>query len=177
MSKIVKENSFDGAPGGSAGSVGTAAGYGTYASPVVSQNNNAFATNTTTNYNKPISDPTQTTGSMDGDLNKLFNKKVTPTPDEVMSGMQYELGKMIKKDKRIAKASVIQNLKKDPKYYSSLGMLNINDKDMDVSETKKVLDEMLEQNSKKREPMNSAILDILKEKTEEKKNRRYWKKD
>ena len=47
------------------------------------------------------------------------------TPDEVICGIKYELHKMVLKDKNIAKQIVVQNLKKDPKYYSKLHMMGI----------------------------------------------------
>jgi hypothetical protein len=69
-----------------------------------------------------------------------------------MSALQYELGNMVKKDKMIAKQTVLKNMKTDPHYYSRLDMLNIDDKKMKVTEkvnedtfskTKAVLDEMI----------------------------------
>jgi hypothetical protein len=94
---------------------------------------------------------------LDPKVDQIFQKKQTPSPDEVMSALQYELGKMVKKDKYIAKQTVLQNMKKDPHYYSRLDMLNIDDKKMKVDEsenkdtffkTKAVLDEMIETRKK-----------------------------
>ena len=51
-----------------------------------------------------------------------------------MSALQYELSNMVKKDKTIAKQTVLKNLKTDPHYYSRLNMLNIDDKKMKVDE-------------------------------------------
>lgn len=100
----------------------------------------------------------------DTQVDKLFVKKNTPSPDEIMAGMQAELGKMVKKDKAIAKQEVLKNLKSDPQYYSRLGMLNIDDdkmkvpenKETTVSKTKAVLDEMIA-NSKKNRPLANAV--------------------
>jgi hypothetical protein len=90
---------------------------------------------------------------LDPKVDQLFKgKEQTPSPDEVMSALQYELGNMVKKDKMIAKQTVIKNMKTDPHYYSRLDMLNIDDKKMKVDETvkestfsktKSVLDEMI----------------------------------
>lgn len=68
------------------------------------------------------------------DVDKMFQKKNTPSPDEIMSALQYELSQMVMKDKTIAKRTVLQNLQQDPQYYSRLGMLNIDDKKMKVDE-------------------------------------------
>lgn len=100
----------------------------------------------------------------DTQVDTLFKKKHTPSPDEIMAGMQYEIGRMVKKDKAIAKQEVLKNLKTDPQYYSNLNMLNIDDdkmkvtenKETTVSKTKAVLDEMIA-NSKKNKPIANAI--------------------
>ncbi len=103
---------------------------------------------------KPI-DPQK---ELDPHIDQIFKKKDTPTPDEVMSAIQYELGNMVKKDKFIAKQMVLKNMKNDPHYYSRLDMLNIDDKKMKVTEnvkettfskTKAVLDEMIADKQKK----------------------------
>ncbi len=96
---------------------------------------------------------------LDPKVDQLFQKKQTPSPDEIMSALQYELGNMVKKDKFIAKQTVLKNIKNDPHYYSRLDMLNIDDKKMKVDETKSsnidtfsktkaVLDEMIESRKK-----------------------------
>jgi hypothetical protein len=71
----------------------------------------------------------------DKDVDQMFKKKITPTPDELMSALQYELNQMVKKDKYVAKSIVLKNLKQDPKYYSRLDMLNIDDDKMKVDES------------------------------------------
>lgn len=107
---------------------------------------------------KPL-DPTK---EFNPQVDQLFQKKNTPSPDEVMMGLQYELNNMVKKDKAIAKQMVLNNLKKDDHYYSRLQNLNIDDDKMKVDEnlmnenkqtklvdqstfdkTKAVLDEMI----------------------------------
>jgi len=47
------------------------------------------------------------------------------TPDEVLMGIEYEMKKLVLKDKSVAKQIVVQNLKKNPKYYSKLPMMSI----------------------------------------------------
>jgi hypothetical protein len=80
---------------------------------------------------KPL-DPTK---EFDPQVDQIFQKKDTPSPDEIMAAVQYELGNMVKKDKAIAKQTVLSNYKEDPHYYSRLNMLNIDDDKMKVDET------------------------------------------
>lgn len=120
----------------------------------------------------------------DSKVDQLFNgKKHTPSPDEIMSGMQYELSNMVKKDKAIAKQEVLKNLKKDPQFYSGLHMLNIDDKTMKIDEknkstfqkTKDVLDEMINEKKQSRPTVESPeIIQIFKDLTD--KRMRFSKK-
>jgi hypothetical protein len=129
----VKENEFAGAPGGTNGTDNYQTGYGTFGSPDVSQNPNLFANS---NNNKAVNQNSNTVKdapnkvSTDQQVNALFSKKETPTPDEIVTGIKYELGQQIKKDKAMAKDTVLKNLRKDPKFYTSLKMMNIDDKSM-----------------------------------------------
>lgn len=187
--RIVKENSFEGAPGGGSGTLNYQTGYGTPSGGNVTQNPNHFSssdkttdhfkpntvsgsavpvlpdrpdrvgnnnglgatTNPAANAEKLASEkPLDPDKQYDGEVDQLFKKKQTPSPDEIMSALQYELSNMVKKDKAIAKQEVLKNLKQDPHYYSRLDMLNIDDKKMKVDEdtstfskTKAVLDEMI----------------------------------
>ena len=191
--RTVQENSFEGAPGGSSGTLNYQTGYGTPAGGNVTQNPSSFSSSdkTTTHFipntasgsssiptipdrpdrvgnnqgmigNKVINPagaasnvqadrPLNPDQEFDPKVDQLFQgKKQTPSPDEVMSAIQYELGNMVKKDKTIAKQQVLKNFRTDPHYYSRLNMLNIDDKKMKVDEdnstfskTKKVLDEMI----------------------------------
>ena len=59
--------------------------------------------------------------------------KYNVTPDEVIIGINAELRDMVFKRPDVAKALVIKNLKKDPKYYSKLKFLGMNDDTMDES--------------------------------------------
>ena len=110
---------------------------------------------------------------------------VTPSPDEVKSGLDYELHNMIKPDKAKAKEIVLSNLKKDPKYYGELRQLNIDDKHMDVplneilkksnvNETKKIFDDLLKKKNTKY-VVNSAIVDAMRQTMEAKKQKRPWR--
>lgn len=110
--------------------------------------------------NKPI-DPTK---GMDKQIDKLFTKKVTPTPDEILSALQWEMNQMVKKDKYIAKQIVLKNLKEDPKYYVRLNMLNIDDDKMKVDESKKttfdktksLLDQMISDRKHRSRPVQNS---------------------
>jgi len=196
----IKENEFAPAPGG-VGSIGVQPGWGTFSSPNVTQEPGQFSRNY--NDNKSVGSKGNTakeapdTGSMDKDLAQLYTKAKTPTPDEVVTGIKYELGKQIKKDKYVAKRLVLQNLKKDPEYYSKLEMLNISDEDMvknmnesrhpndapakpkveaNIEETKKIFAEMSKGKDKKY-VVNSGIVDVMKEMWEAKRQRSAWKNE
>jgi hypothetical protein len=96
-------------------------------------------------------------------VDDLFKKKNTPNPDEIMTGLQFELGQMVKKDKTIAKRIVIDNLRKDPQFYSRLGMMNIDDEKMKVTEIQKIFQGLAEAKVKKFEPASDAILVAMRE--------------
>jgi hypothetical protein len=110
----------------------------------------------------------------DGQVDQIFQKKQTPSPDEIMSALQYELSNMVKKDKTIAKQQVLKNLKTNPHYYSRLDMLNIDDDKMKVDEdnstfskTKAVLDEMIASRKKSVAIANTPeITEIFKDLTD-----------
>jgi hypothetical protein len=135
---------------------------------------------------KPL-DPTK---EFDPQVDQVFQKKDTPSPDEVMSAMQYELNRMVKKDKVIAKQIVLKNFQEDPHYYSRLNMLNIDDDKMKVDEsimkeqtklvdqstfdkTKAVLDEMIAARQKNVAVANTPeINQIFKDLTDKRQARR-----
>ena len=195
----LNENSFEGGIGGFTGTVNTQPGYGTFASPEVSQNSHNFAHS---DQNKAVNQHGNTrkdapgTGSLNQDVNAAFAQKNPPTPDEVAAGIKYELGQQIKKDKFEAKKIVLQNLKKDPRHYSGLKMMNIDDKSMvdnmsekkqhpndkplnekvsvNADETKKIFAEMAEASTKKY-VVNSGISEVMAEMWEAKKQRSAWK--
>lgn len=179
MPDKIRENSFDPAPGGTAGALNYQAPIGTHSSPSSYQDPQKFNTK---DYNKyfnpdvtgqPDTEQMDNSGSLDGDVEKIFAQSAKPSIDDVLVGVQYELQRMIRKDKRIAKERVVNNLKKfGPKYYTKLHMLNIDDKDMDspVQETINVLNQMISEKQEKRKELqlNDAIKDILNQKREEK---------
>jgi hypothetical protein len=49
-------------------------------------------------------------------------------PDEIMTGLRWEMKRLEYPDKTRARPFVIQNLEKNPKYYSELGMYNMDGK-------------------------------------------------
>lgn len=203
MSKLpVKENEFYGAPGGGAGTISYGIGYGTPSSPDISQNTDAFSSNNT---NKAVNQGGNTakdapkSGSAEQALNAIYAKKDTPTPDEIITGIKYELKNQIKKDKGKAKEEVLKNLRTDPHYYSSLRMLGIDDEHMmdnvtamsetkqhpndapakmkvtsNIDETKKIFAEMVK-NKDEKYVVNSGICDVMKQIREAKIQRSAWK--
>jgi hypothetical protein len=186
VNKNIKENSFDAAPGGMAGSINMQGGSSFATQNSAFQDPSKFES---PGYNK-FYDPNVTgqpdtrevgdSGSFDRDVEQLFQGKQKPTPDDVLCGIQYELQNMVKKDKRIAKEKVIDNMKKfGPKYYSKLGMLNIDDKKVDSStmqERVNLLNKMVAEKASRREGMklNDAIADILNEKRTMKTAKTDW---
>jgi hypothetical protein len=94
-----------------------------------------------------------------GDVQQI---KYKVTPDEVLAGIDYEMKKLVLKDKQVAKQNVVNNLKKDPQYYSKLHMLDIQDGD----EITKPEDY--------RTPQEKAIAEIMRDLHEKKKQRRNW---
>lgn len=200
ISKL-SENTFE-APGIGGTNFGQP-GYGTFSSPAVSQNPSQFASS---NDNKACNSKTNTaedipqTGSIQKDVNVLFSKKDTPTPDEVITGIKYELKQMMHQDKRLAKQRVSANLRIDPHFYGSLKMLGIDDKTMmdnptnnsmneskhpndspaklkitpNIEETKKIFSEMAKANENKY-VVNSQIVDVMKELWAAKNQRSNWK--
>jgi hypothetical protein len=198
--KTIKENNFEGGMGGMVGASSTQPGSwgGTAASPEVSQNSNQFASS---NNNKAVNQMGNTakeapgSGSMEGDVNAIYAKKDTPSVDEVVTGLKYELGQQIKKDKRLAKETVLQNLKKNPHFYTELKMLNIDDQSMvdnmneskhpndapartkvtpNIEETKKIFAEMAKGREKKY-VVNSQIVDVMEEMWKAKRERNAWR--
>lgn len=177
----IKENSFDAAPGGSAGAINTQPGYGTFASPNVSQNPASF--NSSDGRHKTPAKLGQMSESGSAALTQavdmLFKKKDTPTIDDVAAGMDYELSKMVIKDKRVAKGNVIANLKKNPHYYSDLDQLNINmdktpeeiEKEKQLAETVRIFNEMAKEKPQREVP--TEISNIMREMWEIKQRKRF----
>ena len=189
---IVKENSFEGGAAGSAGTVNYATGWGTYASPANTQYPDKFAGNRGKNTadqqdggpagGKNVASDMPQQSKLSGAVNKIFKKKDTPSPDEISSGLQFELGRMIQKDKGRAKEIVLNNMKQDPHYYSNLHMLNIDDKQMKVDESrntkkaelKNIFREMAEERPRKYE-VKPAIASVMQDLWRKKEERSLWK--
>lgn len=182
--QLNKENDFDVAKFGTVGAVNYSAGYGTPASPNVSQDPAGFVKSQTVGANSNTATGAPASKSdTDAQVDQLYKNNDTPSPDEVVTGLKYELQNMIKKDKSKAKELVLKNLRKDPHFYGKLGMLNINDKEMMKTETHKptpeeqmnerikLLNQMVESKAKKADTPQS-IKDALKE-TRDKRNARY----
>jgi hypothetical protein len=195
----VKENEFSPAGGGATGTLNYQAPYGTHSSPEVSQNPAQFDSS---NRNKAVGNTGNTRkngpdrDSMKADINALYaGKKETPTPDEIITGIKFEMSQQIKQDKAMAKEAVLKNLKKDPKFYSGLKMMNITDDDMvknmqearhpndapartkvtpNIEVTKQIFAEMSKGKDQKY-VVNSGISDVMKQMWEAKKQRSSWK--
>lgn len=198
MSNPIKENGLEGSCGGMNGTLNYQTGYGNPVGPDNSQTMGAFPTgnhNKAVNQNSNTTKDTPNTGSVEKDINGIFSKKETPTPDEIISGIKFELGNMIIKDKRKAKEQVIKNLKKSPRFYTDLHMLNIDDKSMvdnmtetkhpnDIparlkvtskpEETKKIFTELANGRDNKY-VVNSGICDVMKQMWEQKHQRNNWR--
>ena len=155
MKNNIKEygdlGSYTGNPGNTTGLVNP--GMATYTSPDVSQNPiNIFQAgrNTDTSYNRR-----PPAGITDAEIADI---KTKVTPDEVLCGMDYELKRMFYKNKDEAKGVVVRNLRKDPKYYSGLKMLNLTDEPINESQTdtqKKAFLEIFRDIREKREKPNA----------------------
>lgn len=170
--------------GGSGNSVGTPS------SPDISQNPSSFnyapniagsQSNITVSTppdsdNKPLVDPSK----YEDDVEEIKNDV---TPDEVLAGLQYELKKMVFKRKDLAKVLVVNNLKKDPKYYSKLHMLNIDDNDNLPAEAPFIPTQNPYQNEPVvppseapidwRTPQEKAISEIMRDLAKKKHEKRY----
>lgn len=179
----IKENDYDMAQAGSAGAISYGTTYGTPFGPNQSQDPSSFVNARSLGNHSNTAASAPASGSQyDGVVDKIYSKEITPSPDEVMTGLKYELQNMIKKDKAKAKQIVLNNLQQDPHYYGKLKMLNIDDKEMmntepvnksdqQMTERIKLLNQMLEAKGKKAETPQS-IKDALAD-TKAKKNARY----
>lgn len=193
----VKENSFDAGVGGTAGAISYGSTYGTPAGPNQSQDPAHFQSS---NRNKaPGKNNTAKeipkVGNQEKDLDALYSKRDVPSPDEVVAGIKYEMGQQIHKDKAAAKQVVIDNLKKDPHFYSELKHMNIDDKSMvdnmteskhpndapakekitpNIEATKKIFADMAVGYGKKY-VVNSQICDVMKEMWAAKNARSDWR--
>lgn len=194
----IKENSFDAAPGGAAGAITYQTPYGTPFGPNQTQDPDHFESD---NIHKETE--MSKLGITDEDLEELYSisGKTPPTPDEIISGLQYELSQQTKKNPEEAKQQVIANLRKNTKFYSELNHLNVNDKAMvdnmdikeqsyefrhpndpakrfsvnlNIEEMKKIFKDMAKEKDNKY-ATNPQISDVMKEMWTAKKSRKLWK--
>lgn len=162
---------MQGLPYGQGGAVSGASNLDTFSSPDASQpekfdtltdKSNLTASEKTMMKIAPFS----TYASQDPvDYNRGVNQiKDKVTPDEVLAGIDYEMKKLVLKDKNVAKQNVVKNLKEDPRYYSKLKMLDIDD----GKEEKK------EEPVDYRTPQEKAIAEVMREMYKKKQERRNW---
>ena len=165
---------MQGLPYGQGGAVSGASSLDTFSSPDASQpdkfdtltdKSNLTASEKTMNQVAPFS----TYSSQDPkDYNKDVNAiKTKVTPDEVIAGIDYEMKKLVLKDKNIAKQNVVKNLKEDPKYYSKLNMLDIDDGKEDNKEKSTEVSDY-------RTPQEKAIAEVMRDLYKKKLERRNW---
>lgn len=187
-------NSFDGGVGGSVGTATYGGSYGTPSSPDASQDPNHFEGS---NANKAMGSTSNTSKNvamspveLKSRLKVIMSKKEKPTVDGILSGLSYEMGKMIKKDKAVAKMNVITNIEKDPHYYEKLNQLNsseeaitqnikenINIRDgVNTVETKKIFSDMYKAHQN-RFDVDSRILDAFRDSVDKKNRRKLDYKD
>jgi hypothetical protein len=99
---------------------------GTYASPDVTQNPGSFpADSSNVNVVPPVDQDIKSKIDPEQYQKDVEDVKTKVTPDDIIQGMQYELKKQIYKNKMVAKETVVQNLKENPRYYRDLGMLGM----------------------------------------------------
>ena len=191
MSKIT-ENSFDAGMGSSVGTTSYGGSYGTPSSPDISQDpnhfegsnaNKAMGSTSNTSKNVPLS-PSE----LKARLKVIMSKKDAPSADEIISALQFELGKMIKKDKAVAKMNVIVNIEKDPHYYKKLNQCNSSEEaitqniqenispsnirdGVNIDETKKIFSDMFKARQN-RYDVDPRLLDAFRDSVENKNKRK-----
>jgi hypothetical protein len=123
---------MQGLPFGQGGAVSGASNLDTFSSPDVTQDPSKFGTlSDKSNLTAPETQAAVTPFGPFTDQNPwdyvrdVEQIKYKVTPDEVITGMDYEMKKLVLKDRQVARTNVVKNLKKDPKYYSKLHMLGV----------------------------------------------------
>lgn len=123
---------MQGLPFGQGGAVSGASNLDTFSSPDVTQDPSKFDTlSDKSNLTAPETQAAITPFGPFTDQNPwdyvrdVEQIKYKVTPDEVITGMNYEMKKLVLKDRQVARTNVVKNLKKDPKYYSKLHMLGV----------------------------------------------------
>jgi len=151
MSKInelgdLGDRMMQGLPYGQGGAVAGAVEPGvldTFASPDVVQDPSKFGSLLTANQTQANISPFAPYNGKDpwDYVKDVEQVKYKVTPDEIIMGIDYEMKKLVLKDKQVAKEKVVTNLKKDPKYYSKLHMLGVypDDKDEALMEIMTIL--------------------------------------
>lgn len=161
---------------------------GTYASPDVTQNPGSFpADGSNVNIVPPVDQDVKSKIDPETYKKDVEDVKRKVTPDDVIQGLQYELKKQIYKNKMVAKETVVQNLKKNPRYYRDLGMLGMTPDMMNESTCKckdqcscnandqQELDEKLDLNMDR--PNNKIVVVSTLENPREAGNETYRNKD
>jgi hypothetical protein len=123
---------MQGLPFGQGGAVSGTSNLDTFSSPDVTQDPSKFGTLsdksnlTAADTQAAVTPFGPFTGQNPWDyVRDVEQIKYKVTPDEVITGMDYEMKKLVLKDRQVARTNVIKNLKKDPKYYSKLHMLGV----------------------------------------------------
>lgn len=100
--------------------------------------------------------------NFDSDVRSI---KSVVNPDEIITGMQYVLKRMPFKNRDLAKQIVVQCLKKNTKYFSSLNMIGIDDNNT-------FIDDMINESFYTKE--EKQISTIFKKLKEDKLNKRKY---
>ena len=122
-------------------------GVDTISSPDISQNPDKFKYPQTAASPSDITVPTpddmdhkiQSRQDYEKDVDSI---KYKVTPDEIITGMKYELKRMVFKRKDTAKQIVVQNLKNNPRFYSSLASMIVNEQGVRVQAVDDIMKEM-----------------------------------
>lgn len=115
---------------------------GTYASPDAVQNPGSFpADSSNVNIVQPVDHDIKPKIDPEQYKKDIEDIKTKVTPDDIITGMQYELKKQIFKNKGVAKETVVQNLKENPRYYRDLGMMGMTPDMMNESTEPLMLEE------------------------------------
>lgn len=180
MNKKLNENEFSPAPGGYSGAINYQTPLNTHSSPEAQPQDDIkkmhFGNNVSSNTEKELPPPEE---DIESDIDSIFSKKVVPTSDQIRAALDYELHRMVKPDKAMAKANVVKNLKLDPEYYAKLHQLNIDDeamtKQIPVNEDfiKQIFTGLVEKKNYKG-PVDPRISQIMKDLWEQKQKRRKW---
>jgi hypothetical protein len=125
--KLIRENSFDGAGGGSNGTLNYQSPLNTPSTPISTatygKENHYSVTNVAPTHNTDLNDLYEKVRKLYADAEGTD----WPDLDQIIAGLSFEMGQTIKVDKTRAFEKVIDNLSRNSHYYSDLDQLNIND--------------------------------------------------